>query len=251
MSRSIALAAAAAAALATAAPAPASTGDASPPIARAADDAPPIVPSLIQTRITRTENALERLTNYVDDGDAAGVARTGQVVRRQLAAAWRGAVYYLNNPPAPVDEGLARAAADDPELPVVADQYAAAAAVFETYHASAATAAELIDGARVPVLDALSTTLFWTLDARDKAITKAHTYDVPADPEAEGEPVGFATVMPAVIATLDDEIQQIKGLIADATDLRPGGMKLLRSGLAQTLLTQNTMNTYWPPVIEG
>ena len=30
-------------------------------------------------------------------------------------------------------------------------------------------------------------------------------------------------------------------------DLRPGGMKILRDGLVQTVLTENTMNTYWPP----
>ena len=248
MSRTIAVAVAAAAALATAAPAVAAPA---PPVAQAAGgDAPPIIPSLIQTRITRTENAIDRLTTYVDDGDAASVTRTGKVIRRQLAAAWRGAVYYLNNPPVVVDDGLAKASADDPALPVVADQFATAAAVFQTYHESTATMVELIDGARVPVLDALSTTLFWTLDARDKAVTKAHTYDVPADPDAE-DVIGFSTVMPAVLVTLDDEIQHIKGLKSDATDLRPGGLRLLNSALAQTLLTQNTMNTYWPPVIEG
>src|ERR1044071_1237611 len=73
--------------------------------ASADDDAPPAIPSLVQTRITRAENALERLTNYVDDNDAAGVERTGKVIRRQQAAAWRGAVYYLKNQPPVVGEG--------------------------------------------------------------------------------------------------------------------------------------------------
>src|SRR5215218_9302809 len=66
------------------------------PVARAAGgDAPPVVPSLIQTRITRTENALERLTRYVDNGDSAKVVKVGKVIRRQTSAAWRGAKYYL------------------------------------------------------------------------------------------------------------------------------------------------------------
>src|SRR3954453_26564 len=83
------------------------------PIAHAAGgDAPAVIPSLVQTRITRTENALDRLTNYVDDGDTANVTRTGKVIRRQLSAAWRGALYYIKNPPPPVagdDAAAARA----------------------------------------------------------------------------------------------------------------------------------------------
>jgi hypothetical protein len=48
---------------------------------------------------------------------------------------------------------------------------------------------------------------------------------------------------------IDDEIQQIDGLQSDATDLRPGGKKLLRDAEAQALLTQRKINTYWPPVV--
>src|SRR3954451_19655721 len=118
------------------------------PIAHAAGgDAPATIPSLVQTRLTRTENALERLTNYVDDGDTANVDRTGKVIRRQLAAAWRGAVYYLKNPPPPVagDAAAARASSLRPAIDggavagAVADQYTTAGAVFQTYHDTAAT----------------------------------------------------------------------------------------------------------------
>jgi hypothetical protein len=49
---------------------------------------------------------------------------------------------------------------------------------------------------------------------------------------------------------LDDEIRQISGLKTDAKDLRPGGTKILNSALAQTLLTELQINTYWPPVTE-
>src|SRR4051812_30263462 len=231
------------------------------PIAHAAGgDAPAIIPSLVQTRLTRTENALERLTNYVDDGDTANVTRTGKVIRRQLAAAWRGAVYYLKNPPPPVggdDAAAARASAHAARVAggavagAVADQYTTAGAVFQTYPDTAATIAELTDGARVPILDAMSTTMFWTLDARDKAVAQAHTLDAPPPPDGEDPPedaVSFATVMPSVTPMLDDEMQQIKQLTADAKDLRPGGKKLLKNALVQTLFTQNTINTYWPPV---
>ena len=56
--------------------------------------------------------------------------------------------------------------------------------------------------------------------------------------------------MPGTVAHFDDETQQLQGLQADATDLRPGGGRILRLALAQTLLSENTVNTYWPPVIE-
>ena len=249
MSRTLTLAVAAASALLIGA-APASASSPEPrPIAHASGDPVTVIPSLIQTRITRVDNAIERLTDYVDDGDTAGVDRTGKVIRRQLAAAWRGAAYYVKNPPPPVAEDAQEA--DD--APIVADPPTAAFAVLESYHAVAASIGQLTDGARVPVLNSMSTTLFWTLDARDKAIAAARTFDPPVDPEGEepeGEAATFATVMPGTVAHFDDEIQQLKGLQADAKDLRPGGARILRLALAQTLLSQNTVNSAWPPVIE-
>src|SRR4051794_39014478 len=151
-----------AASLVAAAPAAAAGGD-GPTAHAAGGDAPPTIPSLVQTRITRTENALDRLSNYVDDGDTANVTRTGKVIRRQLAAAWRGAVYYIKNPPPPVEGDAARVHAsrvdDDPVGPVIADPPTTALAVFGAYHDVAATIAELTDGALVPVLDDMSRTL--------------------------------------------------------------------------------------------
>jgi hypothetical protein len=218
------------------------------PKAHASGDAAVIIPSVISTRTRRVDNALGRLTDYVDDGDTAGVDRTGKVIRRQLAAAWRGAVYYIKNPPPPVAED----AVLDDDGPAVADQYTAAFAVMDSYHSVAATIGQLVDGARVPVLNSMSTTLFWTLNARDKAIATAHSLEPPVDPEAEGgeDAVSFATVMPGVLPHLDDENQQLNALQADAADLRPGGKTILRLALAQNVLTAQTVNTYWPPAGE-
>ena len=105
--RSALLPLAVAAGLVAASPAAAAT----PGVPRHLDggDAPPVVPSLIQTRITRTENALERLTKYVDNNQPDRVVTVGKVIRRQTAAAWRGAKYYLRTAPPPVvGDGLAR-----------------------------------------------------------------------------------------------------------------------------------------------
>jgi hypothetical protein len=135
LSRTTTLAAiVAAATLVAAAPASASTG-ASGPVAHASGDPVAVIPSLIQTRITRVDNAIGRLTDYVDDNDTAGVDRTGKVIRRQLSAAWRGAVYYIKNPPPPV----AGDAQESDDAPLVADPPTAAFAVFSSYHSVAAT----------------------------------------------------------------------------------------------------------------
>jgi hypothetical protein len=248
LSRTTTLAAiVAAASLIAAAPAGASTGKAGAK-AHASGDPVTVIPSLIQTRLTRIDNAVGRLTDYVDDNDTAGVDRTGKVIRRQLSAAWRGAVYYIKNPPPPVAED----AQESDDGPVVADPPTAAFAVFNSYHSVAATIGQLVDGARVPILDSMNKTLFWTLNARDRAITAAHALEAPVDPEAEeGEGVNtIATVMPGNLALLDDEIQQINGLQADATDLTPGGAKALTQALAQTTATQTSINTIWPPVVD-
>jgi hypothetical protein len=232
-----------------AAPASASTSGAAPrPIAHASGDPVVIIPSIVKTRTTRVDNAIERLTDYVDDGDTVGVDRTGKVIRRQLAAAWRGAVYYVKNPPPPVADDAQ--AADD--APTVADPVTTAMSVMDSYHSVTATIGQLVDGARVPVLNTLSTTLFWTLNARDRAITAANALEGPPPEDGGGEDAAatFATSMPLAIPSLDDEIQQIKGLQADATDLRPGGTKILTAALAQTQATETRINTLWPPVID-
>src|SRR3982750_4286136 len=83
----------------TSAPAQADRG----PVATAAGDAPaPPLPSLVQTPLSPVDRAPQRLTDAVNDADSVRAAKGSKVVRRQLAAAWRGARYYvLHAPTAP------------------------------------------------------------------------------------------------------------------------------------------------------
>jgi hypothetical protein len=242
-------------------------------------DVPPVVPSLIQTRITRAENALERLTEYVDDQDSAHVVKVSKVIRRQTAAAWRGAKYYLRTAPPPVADDAAfrpnrkrSLKQDDPVGPVVADQFASAVAVFGLVHDVVSQSVELTDGAHGNTLVGVSKTLFWTLDKRDAMVRDAQTFEPPAEePDAAAarklkaaissqggarklmqDDAGgsFAALMPEVTAGLADEQQHIQGLQSDATDLNVRGRQILRQGLTQILLTQLTINTIWPPVVD-
>jgi hypothetical protein len=52
--------------------------------------------------------------------------------------------------------------------------------------------------------------------------------------------------MPGVVPDLDDEIQQMDGLVAGGA-LTTGEKKVLRLASAQVLRTERTVNTYWPP----
>jgi hypothetical protein len=149
----------------------------------------------------------------------------------------------------------------DDDAVVIADPVTTAMAVFDEFHNVSSTTIELTDGARVPVLDAMSKTLFLTLDRRDKAIADVKTLAPPAPPEAEDasvhakasqdeDAVTFDTAMPGLTLFLDDEIQHIDGLISDATDLRPGGSRILTKGRAQIVQTEATINTVWPPATD-
>ncbi len=256
-------------------------GAAAPPTAQmTGGDVPPPLPSLVQTRLTRIDNALERLTDDVNDVDAVHTAKAGKVVRRQLAAAWRGARYYITHaPPPPAEDARAggphqglrvrelapRVRAkitQDDEGPVIADPVTTAMAVFDEFHAVTTTVVELTDGARSPVLDAMSRTLFLSLDRRDRAINDVHTLAPPVPEEdAAAASVGakaaqdddaatFDITMPGLTMWLDDELQHIDGLLADATDLRPGGRRILSQGRAQIARSEATINLFWPAVVE-
>jgi hypothetical protein len=239
---------------------------------------PPPLPAIVRTRVQRTENALERLVESVDDGDNTKAANTAKVIRRQLSAAWRGTKYYIKNapPPPPATDSRVhvkslaphvRARITGGAVPVgtIADAPTTTVAVFQLQDDIISTIVELTDGARVPLLNDVSKTLFFALDQRDAAVEDVHTLAPPPPPvagdsrfgvhaHAAGGAVGggtFDAVMPQVVGMIDDELQQIDGLQSDATDLRPGAKKILRAAEVQSLLTQRQVNTYWPPLPPG
>ena len=247
------------------------------PVAHASGGDPvPVVPSLIQTRITRTENALERLTRYVDNNQPDKVVKVSKVIRRQTAAGWRGAKYYLRTAPPVADDASFKARGDrtlkggGAAAPLPADQFTSAVAVFSLVHDVSAEAIELTDGAHGNTLAGMSRTLFWTLDKRDAMVQDAKAFEPPVADDArvrspsrkaaasskggdrtlKGGAVGgsFAALMPQVTQGLDDERQHIEGLKSDATDLDARGRSILGKAENQIIATEGTINTIWPPV---
>ena len=243
-------------ALAPAAPAGAARG-AEVPVAHAAGgEAVAVIPAVVRTRVQRAERSLDRLSDYVDDGDAAHVARTGRLLRRQVASAWRGAKYYIRHAPPPADE--ARVSGDG-GAPAIADAPTAVLAVFQLHDDVVSGVVELSDGARASVARAMRTTLFSVLDLRDTAVEDVHTLAPPEDQDdalvtvrarAAGDEEGatFGTAMPQVAVMLDDEMQLIDAVRSDAVDLAAAAKTILRDAANQIELTKRKVDGYWPPV---
>jgi hypothetical protein len=220
-------------------------------------------PSLVQTRVGRTNRALRRAVKQIENNDPASAA-TLKVVRRQMAAAWRGAKYVIRTtPPPPAEEASVQAhkSADD-DLVLAATPASPAdtgTRVLMLQHHVAATMIQLVDGAHGAGLNALSTTLYLTLNRRDQALRDILALSPPAPPAEDrayahasgGAPIltTFDTLMPEYVPFLVDEQQAIDGITSDATDLTAGGRRLLNRAKTQVIATTGFVNTTWPPVV--
>jgi hypothetical protein len=120
---------------------------------------------------------------------------------------------------------------------------------------------QLVDGAHGTGLNALSTTLNFTLNRRDQALRDIVALVPPAPPatdarvqaHASDDPVvdTFDMLMPEYEPYVLDESQAIDGLKSDATDLTAGGRRLLTDAQTQILGTSGFINTTWPPLPPG
>jgi hypothetical protein len=244
--------------------APAAAADSGAPKAHAAggDVVTLTYPTLVQSRVNRTEHALKRATKQIEAGDLVTAAATFKTVRRQMSSAWRGAKYIVRTtPPPPAEEASADpGGANDvpPTGPTFAAPADSAFLVLALQHEVASAVVQLIDGSHGTGLDALSTTLNFTLDRRDAALNDILALAPPAPPaedarvhaHASDEPTvdTFDIVMPNVAGLLTDELQAIEGTKSDATDLTAGGRRLLDDAETQITKTSSFVNTNWPPV---
>jgi hypothetical protein len=221
-----------------------------------------IYPSIVQVRVDRTERALRRATKAMENGNPTKAATTLKTVRRQMSSAWRGAKYVIRTtpPPPPPEAAWVRAhvSGGAPVGPTFASPADTGVLVLNLQHEVAAATVQLIDGAHGTGLNALSTTLNFTLDRRDQALKDIVALAPPAPPAADARvhahvsdaPVinTFDILMPNYPPMLDDEIQGIEGIKSDATDLTAGGRKLLNDAETQIGKTKGFVNTTWPPV---
>jgi len=223
-------------------------------------------PSIVRIRVARAERALDRATRKIENGAPDKAAVAFKVVRRQTAAAWRGAKYVIRTtPPPPAQEDIFRPRAhksdDGPVGPTYATPPETAIRVLTLQHDVAAAVGQLIDGSHGTGLNALATTLNFTDDRRDGALNYILSIAPPVPPEGEDASVHarasqeeedaaptFDTLMPNTLPDLDDELQALGGTLSDATDLTAGGRRLLNAALTQVTKTRAFVNTHWPPV---
>jgi hypothetical protein len=232
--------------------APRSTG----PVARAAggDAGPPLYPSIVNVRMERTESLLSDATAALDDGDSPGAIKALTGARSNLAKAWTGAKYVIENAPAtpPVDDARISGGAVAGASPF-ADQYATAVGVLGLQHDVAVATMGMIDTSSGDLLTAVSKTLFASLNARDAAIAYIHSKDTPPPPgdkirgrASDGPVSGWATSMPGVSPYIDDELQHADAVRATVT-LSPGRKRLFDLVELQDTKTEKTIAKYWPP----
>jgi hypothetical protein len=243
--------------------APAAAESKPAPTAKAAggDTVTLIYPSLVKTRVKRAMRALDRAGRKIDNGEGAKAATALKVVRRQSAAAWRGAKYIIRTtPPPPADDAVARKSGGAPVGPTYAAPADTGFRVLTLLHDVSSEMIQQTDGAHGTGLNALATTLNWANDRRDTAMQYILSVAPPAPaddaafrPQARksgGAPVvtTFDVVMPNLIGQFDDEVQGIEGLKSDATDLTAGGRRILNAAEIQIQNSEAFVNLHWPPV---
>jgi hypothetical protein len=253
------------AALGAIAPATAAA-EATPPAHAAGGDVVVLTyPSLVKTRVARARRALRSAVNQLEDGQPANAKL--KIVRRQMAAAWRGARYIIRTtPPPPPAEDRARpgaqASGDGPAGPTKAAPADTAFLAITLQHKVAAGMIQSADEGDDTSLAAISMTLNFALNQRDQAISDIVAFAPPSPPDedraaptartsGDGPVVStFDTVMPNAIDQLDDELQAIDGIKSDAEDLTASGRRLLTSATTHIAKTKSVVNRTWPPIPE-
>jgi hypothetical protein len=256
--------------LVTAGTAAASTGAAGKHSSRhsahaAGGDVPPVLPSIVRVNVNRAEKALNHANGYVDKDMPAKAIISLKNARRNMYAAWKGAVYVYQTTPPPADDASVHTRAKAHKSggavtgTVYADPVTTVVAVLGLQHDVATAGIGMTDGAKGTLLGAVNTTIFAALDRRDTAIQWIQQNQPPVAADARvhaslhahaaGTAVvaDFPTLMPGVAGDVSDEIQEIQGETANGAVV-PTGKKILRDALVQDVLTENTINTLWPPV---
>jgi hypothetical protein len=220
----------------------------------AGGDVPPTLPSIVRVRITRGEASLARAADYVDRDMPDKAVASLLNARRNMYAAWRGAVYVVQHAPPPpatdaaVHRGKAHASGTGAGVGTVyADPVTTAVAVLNYQHDVSAAAFGLLDGAKGTLENSVSTTIFAALNRRDTAIAFIAAQPVPDPATLPDTAVTFDMLMPGLIPDLGDEMQQAEGLVSGGA-LTAAEKRLMNIADFQVFHTQQTINAHWPPV---
>jgi hypothetical protein len=232
-------------------------------------------PSVVMTRVKRAERAMDRAATRFEDEEPERAARPLKIVRRQMAAAWRGAKYKIRTaPPPPATEDRMRPRGDGPTGPIYASPADTGFRVLTLQHDVAADVAQLLGDVPEASLGDVGATLQFALDRRDRALKDIVALAPPAPSgddeegadEARAHASGdgptvttFEMVMPNVVPQLDDELDAIAELTTETIDpgdseddapieLGAGARTVLDAAQAQIEQTKAVVNKQWPPI---
>jgi hypothetical protein len=224
----------------------------------------PTYPSIVDVKMVRAQAALDRASAAIDQSQAAGVDLAA--ARSNMASAWTAEQYVIETAPpavgggtsaitsgAPVGAGITYASPEETGL-----------AVLTLQHSILTTVVGLMDNPGGISLTDLRVTVRAALNARDAAIEYIHALPTPppgdrAQPKqskkakTSGAPVaaGWATVMPNVVSLIDDEIQQIRGMVKTDPALSPAVRRSFATWRLRDSDAKDTINAYWPPPPAG
>jgi hypothetical protein len=245
--------AAVAAALVVVAPAMSDSGSArqsaAPPAQIAGGDAAPIIPSIVNTRLVRAQDALGRATADYDSNQPAQAVNDMAAATDNLSKAWNAAKWVVQTtPPPPAEDAFPDG---DGGAVTYADPPTTAVAVLTAEHDLVSASVGMMETGNAALLTRLTSSINAMQTQRLNAIKWIHSIEPP--PTEDARPDGtegggtFAALMPGYVAVLDDELQQIKGRLA-LYKFSAAAKAALNNARVKAQDTKDLVNQYWPPV---
>ena len=247
--------AAVAAALVVVAPAIGDSGasarSAAPPAQAAGGDVAPLIPSIVNTRLVRTEAALGNATDAFDGGQAAQAVAPMNAAVDNITKGWNAAKWVIQTtPPPPADDAFS---AGDGGAVTYAAPPDTAFAVLSGQHDVVSTSVGMMETTNAALLKSLTASMTAVQNSRISAINYIHSIAPPPADDAlpDGTEGGstFDLVMPNLVPQLDDEIQQITGRLA-LYKFPAASRTALVNARTRAQSAKALVNQYWPPVVD-
>ncbi|HEU4865273.1 MAG TPA: hypothetical protein VFT76_03395 [Actinomycetota bacterium] len=202
--------------------------------------AAPLIPSIVQTRITRAQAALRRANTFADSGQTAKQIASLNTASAQARFAWNAAVYVVKTSP-PSAAGDALPDGDAAAGAAYAGREDTAFAAISVQHDVVATTVALMTqaGAKNAALRKSWVKAISTAQAvRNKAVAFVHTRKLPGT---------FPAVMPGLVPLANDEIKELNGRMK-LTGFNGSLRTSLLASRIRAVKTRRLVNKYWPPV---
>lgn len=203
------------------------------------DGAAALIPSIVNTRIVRTEAALARATKYADSNNQAKAIGELNTARAQAKYAWNAAKYVIKTTP-PSAAGDVFPDGTGAGATAYAGREDTAFAAISLQHDVVATTVGLLSQAgaknkalRTSWVKAISS----SQATRNAAVAFIHTRKLPGT---------FPTVMPGLVPLANDELKELKGRMK-LTGFTGSLRKSLVASQKRALKTRKLVNKYWPP----